>query len=322
MIGNTDISNSVFRRNATNRGGAIRLRNDSTSVNRCMFAENTASRGGAINDDGDSDVFIANCLFQGNVASDDGGGAYTSAGYVALVNCVFWGNRAERRGGGLVAHYGSTLVVDNCIIRANEASEGTGIALTQYTGGVLPSSATIVYSLMENSASSISLDSACTLSWGTGNIEADPCFVDPGYWDDNGTSDDPNDDFFVEGDYQFKSQAGRWDPASESWVQDDVTSPCIDAGDPNTPIMYEPFPNGGIINMGAYGGTAEASKSYFGDGVCETVITGDLNGDCRVDTMDLAILLNHWLQIGVYAEPADDDGTEDPDEDNNHVVTR
>jgi len=102
------------------------------------------------------------------------------------------------------------------------------------------------------------------LKWGPGNVEVDPCFVDAGYWDPNGTPDDPNDDYFVEGDYHLKSQAGRWDPARESWVQDEVTSPCIDAGDPNSPIGEEPFPNGGRINMGAYGGTAEASKSNLG----------------------------------------------------------
>jgi L-ascorbate metabolism protein UlaG (beta-lactamase superfamily) len=44
-------------------------------------------------------------------------------------------------------------------------------------------------------------------------------------------------------------------------VIDDVTSPCIDAGDPNSPIGDESGPNGGLVNMGAYGGTAEASKS-------------------------------------------------------------
>jgi len=41
-----------------------------------------------------------------------------------------------------------------------------------------------------------------------------------------------------------------------------VTSPCIDAGDPNSPVAEEPQPNGGRINLGTYGGTAEASKSY------------------------------------------------------------
>jgi hypothetical protein len=55
----------------------------------------------------------------------------------------------------------------------------------------------------------------------------------------------------------LKSQAGRWDPNSESWVVDDVTSPCIDAGDPNSPVAEEREPNGGRINMGACGGTAK-----------------------------------------------------------------
>jgi len=128
------------------------------------------------------------------------------------------------------------------------------------------------------------------------SIDAEPCLVDPGHWDPNGTPDYPNDDFPVEGDYHLKSQAGRWDPNGASWVQDDVTSPCVDAGDPDTPIGYEPFPSGGVINMGAYGGTAEASKSYFGASVCETIIAGDINGDCRVDFKDFQIMALHWLQ--------------------------
>jgi len=59
---------------------------------------------------------------------------------------------------------------------------------------------------------------------------------------------------------------------------------------------YEPFPNGGIINIGAYGGTVEASKSYFGAPLCETILAGDINGDCKVDLTDLSILLAHWLE--------------------------
>jgi hypothetical protein len=49
------------------------------------------------------------------------------------------------------------------------------------------------------------------------------------------------------GDYHLKSQAGHWDANSASWVKDEVTSPCIDAGDPASPIGLEPFPNGGRI---------------------------------------------------------------------------
>jgi len=102
---------------------------------------------------------------------------------------------------------------------------------------------------------------------GEGNIDEDPLFVNPGYWADDNDPNivvEPNDPnaVWIEGDYHLKSQAGRWDPNSETWVIDDMTSPCIDAGDPNSPIGDEPFPNGGIINMGAYGGSSQASKSF------------------------------------------------------------
>lgn len=36
-------------------------------------------------------------------------------------------------------------------------------------------------------------------------------------------------------------------------------SPCIDAGDPASPFVEEPEPNGGRINMGAFGNTPEAT---------------------------------------------------------------
>ena len=114
---------------------------------------------------------------------------------------------------------------------------------------------------------------------GSGNINTDPCFADPN-----------------NGDYHLKSQAGRPDPNTRTWVQDDVTSPCIDAGNPLDPIGPEPFPNGGIINMGAYGGTTEAGKSYFGKPVCETIVAGDINGDCEVNFKDLAFVGLHWLR--------------------------
>jgi hypothetical protein len=130
---------------------------------------------------------------------------------------------------------------------------------------------------------------------GDGNMELDPCFVAPGHWDTGGTANDQEDDVWVMGDYHLRSQAGHWDQETASWICDDVTSPCIDAGDPNGPLGSEPFPNGGYVNLGAYGGTAEASRSYFGEPVCETHIAGDINGDCRVDDLDMDILLSHWL---------------------------
>lgn len=41
-----------------------------------------------------------------------------------------------------------------------------------------------------------------------------------------------------------------------------VVSPAIDAGDPADDCSLEPHPNGGFINLGAYGNTVEASRTY------------------------------------------------------------
>ncbi|MBN2542149.1 right-handed parallel beta-helix repeat-containing protein [bacterium] len=60
-------------------------------------------------------------------------------------------------------------------------------------------------------------------------------------------------------DFHLMSEYGRWNPISESWEFDAASSPCIDMGF-GGPVL-EPFPNGGIINQGCYGGTDQASKS-------------------------------------------------------------
>jgi parallel beta-helix repeat protein len=62
-------------------------------------------------------------------------------------------------------------------------------------------------------------------------------------------------------DFHLQSEAGRLDPTTHEWVTDDATSPCIDAGDPDTDVGLEPKPNGSRVDMGMYGGTEEASNS-------------------------------------------------------------
>ena len=44
-----------------------------------------------------------------------------------------------------------------------------------------------------------------------------------------------------------------------------------------------------------YGGAAEASKSYFGEPVCGTILTDDINGDYRLYFQDFALMAAHWL---------------------------
>jgi hypothetical protein len=122
--------------------------------------------------------------------------------------------------------------------------------------------------------SSDQIDSSANVSYsniqggfpGEGNVDVDPYFVDPGYWADLNNPnllvepDDPNA-VWIDGDYHLQSQAGHWDQESQTWVQDDVNSPCIDAGDPRSDWTAELLPNGELINMGAYGGTPQASMS-------------------------------------------------------------
>jgi hypothetical protein len=164
-------------------------------------------------------------------------------------------NSAVSTGGGLAQGGGSRTTVSNCIFWGN-----TAISVAHVAGGSV-----VTYSCVQGGMS------------GEGNMDTDPRFADP-----------------QNGDYRLKSQGGRWDPLSESWTQDDVTSPCIDAGDPMSPIGPEPFPNGGFINMGAYGGMVQAGKSYFGQPACGSIVAGDLNGDCQVDRADLDIMALHW----------------------------
>ncbi len=67
-----------------------------------------------------------------------------------------------------------------------------------------------------------------------------------------------------EGDVHLKSSAGRFVPAIASFVTEDPpdeNSPLVDAGNPSSPYGAEPVPNGGRVNLGRFGNTAEASKT-------------------------------------------------------------
>ena len=62
-----------------------------------------------------------------------------------------------------------------------------------------------------------------------------------------------------ENDYRLKSMEGRYTLLMDAWVRDEVSSPCISAGDPGFEYSLEPQPNGARINMGAFGNTIQAS---------------------------------------------------------------
>jgi len=234
-------------------------------------------------------VVISNCIIEDNL---DSGILMDGHDKVTVTNCII-----RRNGTAGLWAFMSFPTIRNCTVVENE---GHGISLTggQIVNctvaensriGVWTDRGAAVNSIIRNNAlheiynphggASIAYCNVRGAHAGTGNIDADPCFADP-----------------RSGNYSLQSQAGRWDSRNQRWLQDEATSPCIDAGDPRHPIGPEPFPNGGRVNIGAGGGTAHASKSYFGEPLCKTVIPGDINGDCRVDFADFKILASHWLE--------------------------
>jgi Tol biopolymer transport system component len=111
----------------------------------------------------------------------------------------------------------------------------------------------------------------------------------------NGAGLDPLFADATSGDYHLRSRRGRYWPEHDVWVLDKVTSPCVDGGDPAVDPSGEPMPNGGRIDIGAYGGTPFASMSDW-------PIAGDVNRDGVVDLADMAIFCNEWLSALPWAE--------------------
>ncbi|MBN2588706.1 MAG: S8 family serine peptidase [Sedimentisphaerales bacterium] len=228
------LNDCIFENNlASLIGGGICNYYANLTCNNCSFINNgTGEIGGAIFNLFSSSTTLNNCIFTGNYADYEGGALYIEESYVAITNCTFASNSSFY--GTAIAcdyyyswwSYGSDIEITNSIIW-----DGT-YSIENYDGSII----TVSYSDIPSTGIS---------NWqGTGNINIDPEFADP----DNS-------------DYHLKSEAGRWNPQSQTWINDDTTSPCIDTGNPSSDIGNEPESNGGRINMGFYGGTSEASKS-------------------------------------------------------------
>ena len=257
-------------------------------------------------------------------------GIYDSSATVK--NCVIFGNSAGENGGG-IGFRGNVqmMTVENCIIWNNDAALGAQI------GFMNVSEISLNYCDVEGGELAVQGYNGFTLNWGIGNIDDAPCFVDPGYWDPNGTPGDANDDFWVEGDYHLQSEGWRWDSLLQCWDYDDVTSRCIDAGNPGSVLANElltvPEDPANVrgenirINMGAYGGTTEASMPPYdwtlladltNDGTTnladfirqtkdwlqsKSEQPGDLDREGTVDINDIAILAEDWLKHTSWAQP-------------------
>jgi hypothetical protein len=258
--------NCTFQGNtARASAGAIWVGSGTLTINACRFLSNRAEEayGGVILIGGAASVSISGSAFIGNEARY-GGSAISGGAELVCERCIFAGNRAKS-GGAVYFTVGTRVLLNQCTTQGNRADYGSTLFAAGRCGVQVKNSILWDAKALElwgSAELSVAYSDTYEPQPGEGNISLDPLFARAGYWDPNGTPADPNDDFWVEGDYHLRSRGGRWNPLSQNWVKDDVTSLCINAGDPKSPVGDEPEPNGGRIDVGAYGGTIEASKSY------------------------------------------------------------
>jgi hypothetical protein len=189
-----------------------------------LFNNSSDKGGGGISLFSGQKVEFNNNLIYNNTAAGSGGGVFLSGGYPFDINYLFCNNTIANnqatRGGGIYAELRTSMILKNSIIWGNQASSGYSLAISRNNNDLC--SITLEYSNIDTVNSN-------WLSW-PGNRDfslwheirsTEPAFSDPVYHLSTG-------------------------------------SPCIDMGNPNDDVDQEHFPHGYRINIGAYGGTAEA----------------------------------------------------------------
>lgn len=233
-------------------GGYVTIRNNIISGN---YLQHSYGWGGGV-----LILGIAHMSF--NVIKDNfcpsyGGGVFVDEGGIAYLDHeLIYNNRTSLYGAGIAVDNSETdsshVYLTNCTVVNNHSPDtlgGNAIFLDNFSFGTLRNC------ILAGNGDDfyINTTSALTVSYslsqegftGQGNFTADPLFADT-----------------LNEDFHLKSMSGRYAPASQTWVMDAVHSPAIDAGDLTSVYNNEPAPNGNRIDLGCYGNTMYASKSY------------------------------------------------------------
>jgi hypothetical protein len=269
--------------------GAIYGNHTHATISYCILSGNGPCGATVIEN---CDGTISNCLITDNITIYLCGVNPVILGCHGLIkNCTIANNVS-----GVGVLDGGTTTMQNCIIYYNGDPNELEAQLMVGSEGTLNISYCDVQGGLEG------IYNIGDLNWGLGNIDVDPCFFRLGYWDY-----EPWPCELTEGDYHLKSQGWRWSEHAvhdSHWFYDSVTSRCIDAGNPGSPLRDElltvlpedPNNDWGInlrINMGAYGGTAIASMPSHG-----WALLPDLTNDGIVDWRDLGGQVEDWLSNG------------------------
>lgn len=180
--------NTIAANTGSRYGGGISVNyHSSAEITDNVIVENESGRGGGIWSSDSATTVINNMIYGNSVSLEDGGGIY-HAGLTGatIVNNIITMNSTARDGGGIFCLAGGMTITNNTLTRNSAGNEGGGIFCSMYNPFVRN---TIVW---DNTALSgpeihhnIGADPFVSYSdvkdgWpGTGNIDADPLFVDP-----------------------------------------------------------------------------------------------------------------------------------------------
>ena len=284
-------------------GGGIHLRQWSNGlIENNHIIDNNSALGAGIHITYSSSPIIRNNVVQSNIAGDFGGGGIYVIQYSnpLIEKNLITGNESTNGAGVYVTGESSPVILNNLIVNningAGIRIKGSGIpviinntivgntASESYGGGVDIMSYSIPF--IENNIIASNGD-----SYGIYAIVSPPILKYNNVWDNGAgnynsiigdqTGVNGNisvDPLFVDqltDDYHLKSNGWRWDMTRGQWHYDEQTSRCIDAGNPGYSLADELLvvpddPNvqwaqNLRINMGAYGGTTEASLAPYPD---------------------------------------------------------
>ena len=287
-------------------GAALYINNAATTVKGCTFRGNRGSgynnRGGIVRVAGTSGgTLFDHCVFAGNEedfhwfnnqapSGGNNGGQIAinlaaETDRVTISNCTIACNFSDNTvsAAGVTVTKG-TAVIKNSIIANNFVhptnTGGADLALVDPTAH-----AEVSYSVLSaDSPSSYTSVNVDNLSFGDGIRFGDPALV-------SSASDIGGLLVFINAGYKIRqfdkeklgevlgidvhalSPSGYFTNDGSEHDSSEVLSPAIDAGDPLDPVGSEPSPNGKIVNAGAYGGTAQASKSVAAKPAVDGTVT-------------------------------------------------
>jgi hypothetical protein len=182
------LTNCTFTENFARLGGGMHNNSDSSpALSDCSFVSNEAVSAGGMFNYTNTSPLLTNCTFLDNLASSNGGGMYNMYGLPVLTNCAFSGNSAGYGGGGMY-NYHAAPALTNCTFWGNMAGvDGGGGMFNTQCSPTLTNSilwADTPYEIRDYGEVSVITYSDVQGGYaGTGNIDADPLFVDPGKGD-------------------------------------------------------------------------------------------------------------------------------------------